>query len=156
MDKLNEFKKNINIKHIFVLGHKPYYVNNKTETGHGGLPSGPELWPAFQAAGVTAMLSAHKHDYQRWQPINKTLGGGTYQIIAGNGGSQGDAPFFGYSTISIMANGQVKLSSVGFCKGDPYYAPVPLHNTSVRDEVILTWAKKRKHLQSKLQRVQLM
>jgi hypothetical protein len=40
-----------------------------------------------------------------------------------------------------MANGQVKLSSVGFCKGDPYYAPVPLHNTSVRDEVILTWAK---------------
>ena len=141
MDKLNDFKANKNIKHIFVLGHKPYYVNNKTETGHGGLPSGPQLWPAFQEAGVTAMLSAHKHDYQRWQPINKALGGGTYQIIAGNGGSQGDAPFFGYSTISIMASGQVKLRSVGFCKGDPYYTPVPSHKTSVRDEVILTWEK---------------
>ena len=118
-------------------------MNNKAETGHGGLPSGPELWPAFEAAGVTAMLSAHKHDYQRWQPNNKALGGGTYQIIAGNGGSQGVTPFFGYSTISIMANGQVRLHSVGFCKGNPYYIPVPFHPTTIRDEVVLTWAKNK-------------
>ena len=144
IDKVNEFKANKSIEHIFVLGHKPYYVNNKTETGNGGLPAGPILWPALEEARVVAMLSAHKHDYQRWQPINKKLGGGTYQIIAGNGGSNGDAPFFGYSTISIMASGNVKLSSVGFCKGDPYYEPVPDNPTTLRDEVLLTWAKNAK------------
>ncbi len=141
IDKVNEFKADKSIEHIFVLGHRPYYVNNKTETGHGGLPAGPVLWPALEEARVVAMLSAHKHDYQRWQPINKKLGGGTYQITAGNGGSKGVAPFFGYSTISIMASGNVKLSSVGFCKGDPYYAPVPANPTTLRDEVLLTWAE---------------
>jgi hypothetical protein len=141
IDKVNEFKADKRIEHIFVLGHRPYYINNKTETGHSGLPAGPILWPALEEARVVAMLSAHKHDYQRWQPINKELGGGTYQIIAGNGGSKGDAPFFGYSTISIMVSGDVKLSSVGFCKGDPYYAPVPENPTTLRDEVHLTWAK---------------
>lgn len=141
IDKVNEFKADKRIEHIFVLGHKPYYVNNKTETGHGGLPAGPVLWPALEEARVAAMLSAHKHDYQRWQPINKELGGGTYQIIAGNGGSKGVAPFFGYSTISIMASGDVKLNSFGFCKGNPYYAAVPENPTTLRDEVLLTWAK---------------
>jgi hypothetical protein len=141
IDKVNEFKVDKRIEHIFVLGHKPYYINNKTETGHSGLPAGPVLWPALEEARVVAMLSGHKHDYQRWQPINKDLGGGTYQIIAGNGGSKGVAPFFGYSTISIMASGDVKLSSVGFCKGDPYYAPVPENPTTRRDEVLLTWGK---------------
>ena len=141
VDKVNELKADKRIDHIFVLGHRPYYVNNKTETGHSGLSAGPVLWPALEEARVVAMLSAHKHDYQRWQPINKELGGGTYQIIAGNGGSKGDAPFFGYSTISIMANGDVKLSSRGFCKGDPYHAPVPANPTTLRDEVLLTWAK---------------
>lgn len=139
IEKVNEFKADPRIEHIFVLGHRPYYVNNKTENGHGGLPDGPKLWPALEKAHVVAMISAHKHDYQRWQPINKELGGGTYQIIAGNGGSKGDAPFFGYSTISIMENGDVKLSSVGFCKGDPYDVPVPSNPTTVRDEVLLTW-----------------
>jgi hypothetical protein len=141
IDKVKEFKADNNIEHIFVLGHRPYYINNKTETGHSGLPAGPKLWPALEEARVVAMLSAHKHDYQRWQPINKELGGGTYQIIAGNGGSKGVAPFFGYSTISIMASGDVKLSSVGFCKGDPYYLPVPANPTTLRDEVLLTWAE---------------
>jgi hypothetical protein len=143
IEKVNEFKSNKRIEHIFVLGHRPYYVNNKAETGHSGLPSGPILWPALEEARVVAMLSAHKHDYQRWQPINKKLGGGTYQIIAGNGGSKGDASFFGYSTISIMASGSVKLSSVGFCKGDPYYTPVPDNPTTLRDEVLLTWTKNK-------------
>ena len=141
IDKVNEFKADKGIEHIFVLGHKPYYINNKTETGHGGLPAGPILWPALEEARVVAMLSAHKHDYQRWQPINKELGGGTYQIIAGNGGSKGAAPFFGYSTISIMASGKVKLTSVGFCKGDPYTEPVPQNPTKLRDAVELTWTQ---------------
>jgi len=141
IDKVKEFKADNSIEHIFVLGHRPYYINNKTETGHSGLPAGPKLWPALEEARVVAMLSAHKHDYQRWQPINKELGGGTYQIIAGNGGSEGAAPFFGYSTISIMASGNVKLTSVGFCKGDPYTEPVPQNPTKLRDSVELTWAQ---------------
>ena len=141
IDKVNEFKADKGIEHIFVLGHRPYYINNKTETGHSGLPAGPKLWPALEEARVVAMLSAHKHDYQRWQPINKEFGGGTYQIIAGNGGSAGAASFFGYSTISIMSSGKVKLSSVGFCKGDPYTEPVPQNPTKLRDSVELTWAK---------------
>lgn len=139
INKVNEYKADTSIDHIFVLGHKPYYVNGEGETGHDGLPAGPVLWPALQDARVNSMLSAHKHDYQRWQPINDSLGGGTYQVIAGNGGSEGKAPFFGYSTISIMKSGKVNLNSVGFCIGDPYTEAVPQNATLPRDEVTLTW-----------------
>lgn len=141
IDKVNQYKANKAIEHIFVLGHKPYYVDGVGNTGHGGLPEGPTIWPKFQDAGVVAMLSAHLHDYQRWQPINDSLGGGTYQVIAGNGGSKGSAPFFGYSTIEIMSSGDVRLNSVGFCKGDPYTDPVPGNPTKSRDSTLLTWTK---------------
>jgi len=139
IDKVNEYQADTSIDHIFVLGHKPYYVNGEGETGHDGLPAGPVLWPALQKARVNSMLSAHKHDYQRWQPINDSLGGGTYQVIAGNGGSEGKAPFFGYSTISIMKSGKVNLNSVGFCIGNPYTEAVPQNPTLERDVVTLTW-----------------
>jgi len=141
IDKVNQYKADTTIEHIFVLGHKPYYVDGVGNTGHGGLPEGPTIWPKFQDAGVVAMLSAHLHDYQRWQPINDSLGGGTYQVIAGNGGSKGSAPFFGYSTIDIMSSGEVHLNSVGFCKGDPYTDPVPGNPTTSRDSTVLTWTK---------------
>jgi len=141
IDKVNTYKADSTIEHIFVLGHKPYYVDGTPNTGHHGLPEGPTLWPALEEAGVVAMLSAHLHDYQRVQPINNTLGGGTYQIIAGNAGSEGTAPFFGYSTISIMSSGKVQLNSVGFCIGDPYTTPVPENPTLVRDNVELTWSQ---------------
>ena len=141
IDKVNQYKADTSIEHIFVLGHKPYYVDGVGNTGHGGLPEGPTIWPKFQNAGVVAMLSAHLHDYQRWQPINESLGGGTYQVIAGNGGSKGSAPFFGYSTIDIMSSGDVRINSVGFCIGDPYTEPVPGNPTTSRDATVLTWAK---------------
>lgn len=141
IDKVNQYKADASIEHIFVLGHKPYYVDGVGNTGHGGLPEGPTIWPKFQDAGVVAMLSAHLHDYQRWQPINDSLGGGTYQVIAGNGGSKGSAPFFGYSTIDIMSSGDVRLNSVGFCIGDPYTEPVPENPTTSRDATNLIWAK---------------
>ncbi|MEM7186140.1 MAG: metallophosphoesterase [Bacteroidota bacterium] len=141
IQKIDEYKANPNIDHVFVLGHKPYYVDGKPNTGHHGIPEGPILWPAMESAGVVAMLSAHLHDYQRLQPINDSLGGGTYQVIAGNGGSSGTAPFFGYSTISIMSSGAAVLHSVGFCKGDPYTTPVPENATTTRDSTQLTWAQ---------------
>ncbi len=134
IDKINTFKADATIQHIFVLGHKPYYSNNYPSTGHQGLPAGPVLWPVLNNAGVVAMLSAHVHDYQRMQP-NDT---GTYQIIAGNAGSSGPASFYGYSIINIFSNGNVQLITRGFTKSNPYYSvPNPTVFTT-RDSTILT------------------
>lgn len=135
IQKVEEYRKEPNIEHIFVLGHKPYYVYGKPETGHDGLPEGPVLWPALRQNNVVAMLSAHVHDYQRMQP----LGDSTYQVIAGNGGSPGQATFFGYSTINVYASGKIELKSKGYTKGSPYYA-APSSDTSfsVRDSTLLT------------------
>ena len=137
VDKVTEYKKNPAIDHIFVLGHKPYYVSGVPETGHAGFPEGPVLWPKLNENNVVAMLSAHLHDYQRMQPGGK----GTYQVIAGNSGSPGSATFFGYTKIDIMNNGTVKLTSMGFDKGDPYYKPMPNSPSTVRDSTHLTWTK---------------
>jgi hypothetical protein len=138
LNMISGFKADKTIEHIFVLGHKPYYVSGKSCTGHKGLPEGPVLWPAFNAAGVVAMLSAHEHDYQRWQLPADT---GTYQVIAGNAGSQGEAKFFGYTIINILKSGKVQLVSRGFTKQKPYYRiPDPVVFTT-RDSTILTWSK---------------
>ncbi|MDY8135799.1 metallophosphoesterase family protein [Aquimarina sp. 2201CG5-10] len=139
INKIKEYRKDSNIDHVFVLGHKPYYVNGKPETGHKGFPEGPILWPELQNSEVIAMLSAHVHDYERMQPEGK----GTYQIIAGNAGSDGPAKFFGYSVINILNNGEVQLISRGFDKGKPYYKDVPNNLFKVRDSTILTWAKNK-------------
>lgn len=136
--KVKEFRADAKIDHIFVLGHKPYYVGGQAETGHAGLPEGLVLWPLLRQSRVIAMLSAHVHDYQRMQPG----GEGTYQIIAGNGGSpDGAATFFGYTIINILSDGEVELQSRGFNIGTPYYAAVPENPMTLRDNTILTWAK---------------
>ncbi len=142
--QVKAYKADTDVEHIFVLAHRPYYVDGKTSTGHHGLPQGPELWPVFEENRVAALLSAHVHDYQRWQPINDASGGGTYQIIAGNGGSEGAAPFFGYSTITVMSSGKLEFDSVGFCIGDPYTAAVPENPTTSRDKITLTWEENPK------------
>lgn len=140
-DQVRAYKADTSVDHIFVLAHRPYYIDGKTSTGHHGLPQGPELWPVFEENGVAALLSAHVHDYQRWQPINDSLKGGTYQIIAGNAGSEGAAPFFGYSTITVMSSGKLEFDSVGFCIGNPYTQAVPENPTISRDKITLTWEK---------------
>lgn len=137
VEKLDEYQKDASIEHIFVLGHRPYYIAGKPETGHSGLPSGPILWPKLNKAKVVAMLSAHLHDYQRMQPGNK----GTYQIISGNGGSKGPATFFGYSTINILKNGAVELITKGYDLGTKYYDSVPNHQFKLRDYTSLSWSK---------------
>ncbi len=138
VQKIKDYRNSPNIDHIFVLGHKPYYVYNKPETGHQGLPEGPVLWPEMMQNKVAAMLSAHVHDYQRMQP--DTSGKGTYQIIAGNGGSQGQATFFGYTIINIYASGKVELLSRGYKKGTPYYeGSTPEAPFKIEDSTILTW-----------------
>ena len=139
IDKVTEYKNNPKIDHVFVLGHKPYYVSGKPEIGHKGIPEGPVLWPKLVENKVIAMLSAHLHDYQRMQPGEE----GTYQVIAGNSGSPGEATFFGYTQIDILGNGEVKLTSMGYDIGNPYYKAVPENPSTVRDETILTWTKNK-------------
>ena len=137
INKVEEYKKNPNIDHVFVLSHKPYYVSGQPETGHAGFPEGPVLWPKLQDNNVVALLSSHLHDYQRMQPDDK----GTYQIIAGNSGSPGSATFFGYTQIDIMTSGEIKLTSMGYDKGDPYYKAMPNSPSTVRDQTKLSWSK---------------
>lgn len=137
--KIKEFQTDSKIEHIFVLGHKPYYVGGKPQTGHEGFPAGPKLWPLLYQSRVAAMLSAHVHDYDREQPN----GDGTYQIIAGNGGSPGSAKFFGYTIINILSDGTLELESRGFNVGNPYYKAVPENPIFVRDSTILTWEKNK-------------
>lgn len=141
INKVEEYKKDSSIDHIFVLGHKPYYIYNAgkitPETGHGGLPEGPILWPKLRENDVIAMLSSHKHDYQRMQPG----GDKTYQVIAGNVGSPGEATFFGYTKIDVMSSGEIQLTSIGFDKGDPYYTAAPNSPSTIRDQTILTKTK---------------
>lgn len=144
--KMEAYRKDQNIEHIFVLGHKPYYVSGNPETGHAGLPAGPVLWPKLNENHVVAMLSAHLHDYQRKQPGGK----GTYQVIAGNSGSPGSAKFFGYSKIEIMLDGSVKLTSMGYDIGAPYFKAAPQNASTVRDQTQLTWeANKNPYLDTK-------
>ena len=133
--KVAEYKADASIEHIFVLGHKPYYVNCQPDTGHGGFADGPEIWPTLEANHVEAMLSAHMHHYQRCQPGDT----GTYQIIAGNGGTDDNTLFFGYSLIHIMDNGEVQLESRGFKTGTPYYSTEPNEPWEVKDSTTLTW-----------------
>lgn len=135
--KIKAFQANPMIKHVFVLGHKPYYVMGKPETGHDGIPDGPKLWPLLYQSRVAAMLSAHVHDYYREQPN----GDGTYQIIAGNAGSPGTAQFFGYTIINVLSDGTLELESKGFNVGTPYYKAMPENPMEVKDQTILTWNK---------------
>lgn len=135
--KVKQYRADKSIEHIFVLGHKPYYINNAPDTSHGGLWKGPEIWPTLESEHVVAMLSAHLHDYQRMQPA----GTGTYQVIAGNGGSQGSADFFGYSRIDILQSGKIQLVSKGYdCVEGNYMKPQPKNPFTTRDSTILSWS----------------
>ena len=49
--------------------------------------------------------------------------------------------FFGYSKIDIMSNGEVKLTSMGYDKGDPYYKAMPNSPSTPRDTTSLIWNK---------------
>lgn len=145
--KVQEFHADSTIKHIFVLGHKPAYVGNSIAEGHSGFEQSDKLWPKLRQFQVLAMLSAHKHFYERSQPG----GDSTYQIIAGNGGSNNggvpgsnDPAFFGYSIIQVYSGGKVQLISKGFNNdGEFYYNPKPANEnpTITRDSTTLTWTK---------------
>ncbi|UTW62858.1 metallophosphoesterase [bacterium SCSIO 12741] len=138
--KIKEYQSSSEVDHVFVLGHKPYYVDDQFKTGHKGFADGPVLWPEMQSGHVVAFLAAHKHDYQRWQPESS---GGTYQIVAGHGGSSGAAEFFGYTLIYILSDNTVHLVTKGVKKGSPFTEDMSAHENKVRDEAVLTWEKNK-------------
>lgn len=132
------------IEHIFLLGHKPAYVDAPRgapdETIDTALVS--VIWPAMESNQVEAMLSAHSHQYYREQPT-----GQSYQIIAGNGGSPYvkdldiDHQFFGYTHISVMSSGKIILKSMGRnIPATNYLEAIPdsVH-TTVKDSIDISW-----------------
>lgn len=133
------------VEHIFVMGHRPFYVNCARDTTHQGMRDSTRsnpVWRSFQDNKVASMLSAHVHQYQRMQPLSKT-----YQLIAGNGGSplHGVTPptYFGYTRINVWASGRIEMISEGYDAPTPYYTAVPNPKWSIRDSLHdMNWYKK--------------
>ena len=83
-------------KHIFAIAHKPAYsylknLYSSAETKEDGLDKlypedRDEFWTSLVKNKAEAMLAAHNHGYYRAKVAN----GNTWQIIAGNGGSNLD------------------------------------------------------------------
>lgn len=133
------------IEHIFVMGHRPFYVECARDTTHQGIRNAAQsspVWQSFEDNNVTSMLSAHVHQYQRMQPNQKT-----YQLIAGNGGSpvhHHEPPlFFGYTRINVWASGRIEMLSEGYNAPTPYYDEVKNPKWSVRDSLFdMNWYRK--------------
>lgn len=134
--QVEAYAKDPSVHQIFAVGHRPYYVDGQPNTSHGGFPDGPNIWPTLESNHVVAMLSAHQHLYDREQPN----GQGTYQIIAGQGGTFDNSctpQFYGYSIIDVMQDGSISLRTYGWDVGDPTYGPSS-SPTTLRDQTQLT------------------
>lgn len=142
-------RKDTSVKHIFLLGHKPAVVMQPLYAYDGESTMDTSvvrtIWPVMDSNQVEAMLSAHSHQYDRLQPTPN----GSYQIIAGNGGSpyehkaskDPERQFFGYTIVYVMKNGQVLVQSMGRSVPAKHYLesiPDSLC-TSIRDTVNISW-----------------
>lgn len=137
--KIKEYASSEAVKHVFTVGHRPYYVDGAYDTLHGGFPDGPKVWPSMVKNKVVAMLTAHQHKYQRWQPE----GEGTYEVIAGHGGTySGDSTplFYGYSLVNVYENERIELITKGWDLPDPTWSSAPQNPTTTRDSTTLTWS----------------
>jgi len=133
------------INHIFLLGHKPCYVDAKPKDVDDVMDTSVTnlIWPVMENNKAEAMLSAHSHQYYRCQPHS----GKSYQVIAGNGGSPYESKldsahqFYGYTIVYVMKNNQVVVKSMGRTVYDGQYLetlPDTLQ-TTVRDSVNISW-----------------
>lgn len=132
------------IQYIFALGHKPMESFNSTDpTGRESIidcdefPFSTRLRTAFQASTkFKGYLTSHVHLHQT-DNLADSSDTATWQIIAGNGGSQLDdrwepmnaigantPPFYGYSVVRIHESGKVFSDSYGRSVPDPYDADV--------------------------------
>jgi hypothetical protein len=128
-------------QHIFLLGHKPSYVDAKAKDVDAVMDTNITniIWPAMERGKAEAMLSAHSHQYYRTQPHPNQ----SYQVIAGNGGSPYESKldsahqFFGYTIVYVLKNNQVVIKSMGRTVDDGNYLETLPANlpTTTRDSV---------------------
>jgi len=127
-----------NVRHCFVLGHKPAVP----APANDGLSNGGTVMALLDQNHGEAMLAAHNHLYYRLQPA----GVKAWQLIAGNGGSPLDATaapnklFFGYTLIKVFTSGRVMAYSYGRdLPASGYLGPTTGLPTTMRDSVDITW-----------------
>jgi hypothetical protein len=98
-----------------------------------------QFWSSLEANRGEAMFSAHNHLWYKHQPT-----GGSWQIIAGNGGSFLEAGvtdgYFGFTLVTIARHGRVLVRSIGRdVPAEGYLEPSDAYPTSLRDRVEITW-----------------
>jgi hypothetical protein len=97
--------------------------------------------PSALFSSSRVMFAAHNHLWFKQQPNP----GGTWQIIAGNGGSRleagvsGDDAYYGFTLVTVEHRGSVVAESIGRdVPAEGYRAPSDLYPTTVRDTVSLS------------------
>lgn len=144
-------------KHIMAVMHKPAYGWSGAPTdsllGKGATPTAfylglrDQFWSTLENNQAEAVFSAHNHLWSKFQPTNHT-----WQIIAGNGGSQlettvangsaGIPAYYGYTVVNVSAAGPVVVKSMGRdIPAAGYWADAPASATptTVRDTQDITW-----------------
>ena len=125
-------------RHTFVFGHKPAYACSLKPTD-GLVFKNKALrdvfWNTLETNNCEAMFAAHNHLWEKQQPhANKT-----WQIIAGNGGSNletGTARvdrYFGYTLVNVFTNGEIVVESYGRdLDATNYITQTPTNSTTLR------------------------
>ena len=128
--------------HVFAIGHKPAYPSPlSTEGGFSSTANRDAFWSALEQHHADAMLAAHNHLWYKTRPVT------TWQIVAGNGGSQlessvsGASAYYGFTLVEVGAPGQpVTVKSYGRnVPAASYFAAAPAaqYPTTVRDSFAL-------------------
>lgn len=138
--KLQEGQADPQVKHIFVLGHKPL-IKPDIEAW---IIREDQIQPAIDLLNATpkvrAFLTAH---YHLWD-VRPLPGGNIPQIIAGNGGSPLKGPFtdprvgyFGYTVVDLKASGDIVVESWGRPVPDPYWNTSPQPAATLRETRVI-------------------
>ena len=145
-------------RHIFAIGHKPAYPGPATPTdGLAQYPANRDsFWTALEDNHVEAMIASHVHSWQKIQPHS----GKTWQIIAGNGGSQWDSIWVEYQkpastyqgyTLVKVSGASVKVESWGHDVDNArYFDSLPNVPTTMKDSVDITWGSMTTEVRQKL------
>lgn len=133
--KLKEGQADEELKHIFVLGHKPLLKSQFEAWIVRDEEVGPARKLLSRFSKVRAFLTAHYHfwDFQ-------VMPGGVPQVIAGNGGSPLKGTFqepgkgyFGYTVIDVLESGEIVVESWGRPVPEPYSSSEPQPPTTLRE-----------------------
>jgi hypothetical protein len=121
---LQKAQRNKKVRAIFALGHKPLVVPIASADDFGTILSPLNFWlqELFeQTPKFKAYICAHAH---QWDVDQLGGPGGTWQVVAGNGGSElasgwqpHGGPYFGFTVVNLYQSGRVGIVS--------YRRPVP-------------------------------